>query len=458
MKTILIKNALLLATMDAENREIKNGDVYIEGNVIKKVGAGINLKADETINAEGCVVIPGMINTHHHFYQTLTRNLPKVQDAKLFDWLTYLYDIWKFIDVEAVYASTQTAMGELLLTGCTTTSDHLYLFPHSGSEKFIDTQIEAAKEMGMRFTAVRGSMSLGRSHGGLPPDSCVQDEDTIMADCERLVKKYHDASRYSMTQVAMAPCSPFSVTTKLLKITAEAAKKWGVRIHTHLAETKDEDDFCKKLFGQRPLSYMESCGWLENKNAWFAHCVYINEEEAKKMAATKTGVAHCPCSNLRLGSGIAPVPMFRRLGVPVSLAVDGSASNDASDMLGEARQCLLVHRVGTGVQSMPAREVFDIATRGGAEVLGRNDIGSIEEGKAADIAVFDVSGLEYSGGMSDPLAALLFAGASHRAKYTLVNGETVVKEWKLAKISERTLAERQNKTAERLYGLAGVIR
>lgn len=455
MKTLLIQNALLLATMDDSGREIKNGDVYVEGPEIKKVGKNLKVRADAVIDAKGCVVLPGFVNTHHHLYQTLTRNLPKVQDAKLFDWLIYLYDIWKHINPEAVYASTQAGLGELLLTGCTTSSDHLYLFPKKDSGFFIDTQIEAARELGIRFHATRGSMSRGRSKGGLPPDSVVQTEDFIMKDCERLVHKFHDAHKFAMTQVALAPCSPFSVTTELLKLTAVMAKKWGVRMHTHLAETVDEEAFCRKLFKMRPLDYMESVGWVSEGNAWFAHCVYINEAEAKKMGKTRTAVAHCPCSNLRLGSGIAPIRMFLDNKVPVGLAVDGSASNDASDMLGEVRQCMLVHRIKSGVESMPARDAFKIATRGGAAVLGRTDVGSIEPGKAADIAIFDVSGLDFVGSQSDPLASLLFCGASHRTKHTIVNGKVVVKNGRLVNVNEFKLTERANKAAGELYRKAG---
>ncbi|MBI4803041.1 MAG: 8-oxoguanine deaminase [Elusimicrobia bacterium] len=433
-KTLLIKNALTLALMDAARREIAGGDVYIEGPEIKKTGKNLKVRADTVIDAKNCVVLPGFINTHHHLYQTLTRNLPAVQNAKLFDWLIYLYRIWRRIDPEAVYTSAQAGLGELLLTGCTTSADHLYVFPKKNSGLFIDTQIEAAKELGIRFHPTRGSMSRGRSKGGLPPDDVVQSEDFIMKDCERLVHKYHDKNKFAMTRVALAPCSPFSVTTGLLKLTAEMAGKWGVRMHTHLAETKDEEDFCIKLFGKRPLEYMESVGWVSEGNAWFAHCVFINEKEAKKMGETLTCVAHCPSSNLRLGSGIAPIRMFLDHKVPVGLAVDGSASNDASDMLGELRQCMLVHRVKSGVDSMTARDVFRMATRGGAEALGRDDLGSIEPGKAADIAIFDVSGLDFIGSRSDPLASLLFCGASHRTKYTIVNGRIIVKNGRLVNV------------------------
>ncbi|MBI4656467.1 MAG: amidohydrolase family protein, partial [Elusimicrobia bacterium] len=337
--SILIKNALVLATMDAKNTEIKGGEVYIEGPEIKKVGKNLKIRADYVIDAKNCVVLPGFVNTHHHLYQTLTRNLPAVQDAKLFDWLIYLYEIWRKLTPEAVYVSAQVGLVELLLTGCTTSSDHLYVFPEKNSTLFIDTEIEAAKELGVRFHASRGSMSRGKSKGGLPPDDVVQKESEIMKDCERLVHKYHDANKFSMTRIVLAPCSPFSVTTELLKITAEMAKKWKVKMHTHLAETLDEEKFCVKTHKMRPLEYMESVGWVKDGNSWFAHCVYINEKEAEKMGKTKTGVAHCPCSNLRLGSGIAPIRMFLDKKVPVGLAVDGSASNDSCDMLGEIRQC-----------------------------------------------------------------------------------------------------------------------
>ena len=458
MKTnsILIKNADAVLTMDGERCEIKGGDIYIEGREIRQVGKNLDVKADRVINAEGCAVIPGMVNTHHHLYQTLTRNLPKVQDAKLFDWLTYLYDIWKHVTPEAIYASAQVGLGELLLTGCTASSDHLYLFPEQDSANFIDTEIQAALDIGMRFTATRGSMSLGRSKGGLPPDSVVQKEDFILKDCERLISKYHDTSKFSMTNVAVAPCSPFSVTTELMKLTAEMARKLKVRMHTHLAETKDEEEFCKEKFGMGPVEYMGECGWLSDGNAWFAHCVWVGEKQAEMMAKGGAGVAHCPVSNLRLGSGIAPVPMYLKMGIPVSLAVDGSASNDASDMLGEVRQCLMVHRVASGVEAMPARTALEIATLGGAKVLGRNDIGSIEPGKAADIAIFDVSGIDFAGAQSDPVAALAFCGAGHRTKYTIVNGEVVVENGRLTKVDEIKVARNANRIAAELYKKAGV--
>ena len=456
--TILIKNALRIAVMDDAGTEISGGDILIEGRAIKSTGKNLRAPGAKIIDASGCVVVPGMINTHHHLYQTLTRNLPAVQDSKLFDWLVYLYEVWRHIDQEAVYASAQTGLGELLLTGCTTSSDHLYLFPGGKSDNLIDTEIEAAADIGIRFHPCRGSMSRGKSKGGLPPDDVVQTEAEIMKDCERLVNKYHDRKPLAMTRIALAPCSPFSVTTELLKLTAEMAKKWDVRMHTHLAETFDENDFCLKTLKLRPLAYMQSVGWLEEGRSWFAHCVHLNAREAALMGKTRTGVAHCPSSNLRLGSGIAPIRTYLDCKVPVSLAVDGSASNDCNDMLGEARNAMLVARVKSGVESMPARAALRIATRGGAAVLGRDDIGSLEPGKAADIAIFSLSGIDFAGSLSDPLAALLFCGSGHRAKHVLVNGKLVVKDGKLVRASEEKIAARANKAAAKLYKKAGITR
>lgn len=454
-KTILIKNALTVFTCDGKNTEIKGGDIYIEGPEIKQVGKNLDVKADETIDAKGCVVIPGMINTHHHLYQVLTRNLPAVQDSKLFDWLVYLYEIWKHVTPEAVYSSAKAGLAELLLTGCTTVSDHFYVFPKATSKYLIDEEIRAAQELGVRFHPCRGSMSRSKKDGGLPPDEVVQTEDEIMQDCERLVNKYHDTSKFSMLQIALAPCSPFSVTSELLSLTAKAAEKWDVLMHTHLAETKDEDDFCLDVLKMRPLEYMESVGWL-NGRSWFAHCVWLNEQESKKMAKSKTGVSHCPVSNLRLGSGIAPIRTYLNDGVNVSLAVDGSASNDSGDMLGEARQAMLVARVKSGVDSMPARDALKIASNGGAKVLHRDDLGSIEPGKAADIALFDVNRIEYAGSISDPLASLLFCGVSHRAKHVLVNGNQVVKDFRLAHLDEQEIFAHTNKIALAMYDKAGI--
>ena len=446
-QSFLIKNALRIAVMDDSRHEVKDGDVHIEGNEIRQVGKNLKVRADRVLDARGCVVLPGFVNTHHHLYQTLTRNLPAVQDKKLFDWLVYLYEVWRHFTPETVRVSAQVGLGELLLTGCTTSSDHFYLFPGGKSANLIDEEIEAAKSLGIRFHPCRGSMSRGKSKGGLPPDDVVQTEDEILKDCERLVKKYHDSKPLAMCRIALAPCSPFSVTTELLKLSAQMARQWDVRLHTHLAETLDEESYCLQIHKMRPLAYMESMGWLEGGRSWFAHCVHMNEEEARKMGKTRTGVAHCPSSNLRLGSGIAPVRMYLNHQVPVGIGVDGSASNDSSDMLGEVRQTLLVHRIKSGVDSMPARDALWMATRGGAEVLGRKDIGSLEAGKAADIAVFDLNTLDYAGAWADPLSAVLFCGIGHRARWVFVNGKMAVEDRKLVHLDEEETARRANRLA-----------
>jgi len=449
MKTLLIKNAFAIATFDEKNTRLSNADIFVEGAQIKEIGANLAHQAEIVIDASGMVVIPGLINTHHHFYQTLTRALPAVQNAKLFDWLRHLYNVWRHITPEAVYWSTLGALGELLLTGCTTTADHLYFFPSNLTGMLIDEEIRAAQEIGIRFHPTRGSMSLGISKGGLPPDDVVQDEDAILEDSARLIDTYHDPVPFSMCSVALAPCSPFSVTPDLMRLTAALARDKGVLLHTHLAETADEDEYCMNIIGMRPLEYMEDLGWL-GEDVWFAHCVHLNKDEIKVMAETKTGVAHCATSNMRLGSGAAPIPEMLEAGVPVGLAVDGSASNDTSDMLGEVRQCMLLHRLVRGVDAMSAERALRLATRGGASVLRRADIGSLEVGKAADIAIFDVRRLDFAGSLHDPIAALVFCGISHRAHTVIVNGEVVVREGVLVNVDERAVREEMNSHARRM--------
>jgi len=449
MKTLLIKNAFAIATFDEKNTRLSNADIFVEGAQIKEIGTNLAHQAENVIDASGMVVIPGLINTHHHFYQTLTRALPAVQNAKLFDWLKYLYNIWRRITPEAVYWSTLGALGELLLTGCTTTADHLYLFPSDLTGMLIDEEIRAAQEIGIRFHPTRGSMSLGVSKGGLPPDDVVQSEETILEDSARLIDTYHDPVPFSMCSVALAPCSPFSVTPDLMRQTAALARDKGVLLHTHLAETLDEEEFCMNTIGMKPLAYMEDLGWLGD-DVWFAHCVHLDKDEIKVMAETKTGVAHCATSNMRLGSGAAPIPEMIEAGVPVGLAVDGSASNDSSNMLGEVRQCMLLHRLVKGADAMPAEMALRLATRGGASVLRRADIGSLEIGKAADIAIFDVNRLDLAGSRSDPIAALIFCGISHRAHTVIVNGEVVVQKGELLTMNEKAVAEEMNSHARRM--------
>ena len=449
MKTMLIKNALMIATFDDKNSKHEQADIYIEGPQIKEIGQNLKQQAESIIDATGMIAIPGLINTHHHFYQTLTRAMPAVQNAKLFDWLVYLYEIWRHLTPEAVYWSSLGALGELLLSGCTTTTDHLYLFPCAQTGMLIDEEIRAAAEIGIRFHPTRGSMSRGRSKGGLPPDDVVQDEETILEDSIRLIETYHDPVPFSMCSIALAPCSPFSVTPELMMQTAELAREKGVLLHTHLAETRDEDDYCQQTLGMRPLAYMESLGWL-GEDVWFAHSVHLNKDEIKIMAETKTGVAHCPTSNMRLGSGAAPIPEMIEAGVLVGLAVDGSASNDSSDMLGEARQCMLLHRLVKGVGAMPPETALRLATRGGASIFRRGDIGSLEAGKAADIAIFDMSRLDYAGSLHDPLAALALCGINHRAHTVIVNGETVVENGELQTINTKAVAAEMNMHARKM--------
>ncbi|MBI4180019.1 8-oxoguanine deaminase [bacterium] len=444
--SILIKNCMRVALMDAARTEISGGDIFIEGNRITAVGKNLKHKAARTIDARGMVATPGFVNTHHHLYQTFQRNVPYVQNAELFDWLVSLYEIWREVTPEIVYTSALVGLGELLLTGCTTTTDHFYVFPKKTKPALLDEEIRAAAKIGIRFHPTRGSMSRGRSMGGLPPDDVVQKEDEILKDCDRVIARYHDPSPDSMCRVGLAPCSPFSVTTELLKETAAFARKKGVRLHTHLAETKDEEAFCVKTHGVRPFEYMEQVGWV-GPDVWYAHAIFLNDREIKRMAETGTGAAHCPASNQRLGSGIAPIPKMLAAGVPVGLGVDGSASNDGSDMLGELRSALLLHRVLGGASAITADDVFRMATAGGAKILGFTDVGSIEAGKLADVVLWDMNQLGYAGSMHDPVAALLFSGDCHMAHTVIVNGRVVVSEGRLTRIDEDRLIGKANRLA-----------
>jgi 8-oxoguanine deaminase len=443
-RTVLFKNAMVIATMDAARREIKNGSVLIENNRIKAVGPARELPqtADDVIDATGHVVLPGLINTHHHMYQTLTRAVPAAQDASLFGWLKALYPIWARLTPEMIRVSTQTAMAELLLSGCTTSSDHLYLYPN-GSR--LDDSIEAAADIGMRFHAARGAMSVGESKGGLPPDSVVEDERSILKDMQRLAETYHDASECSMCRVVLAPCSPFSVSRDLMRESAVLARQLGVSMHTHLAENDDDVTYSLENFGCTPAQYAEDLGWT-GPDVWHAHCVKLDDDGISRFARTGTGVAHCPCSNMRLASGIAPIGQMRKAGVAVGLGVDGSASNDGAHMMGEARQAMLLARVGFGPVAMTAREALEIATLGGAKVLNRGDVGALKPGMAADVVAFDMRGIEYAGALHDPVAALVFS-APTRAAYTMVNGKLVVRNGRLVTVDERELALRHNALA-----------
>ncbi len=449
MGRMFILNADAIVTMAPDGAVLRNASLLIDGPFIRAVGGDFDdesLTVDNIIDARGCVITPGFVNTHHHLTQTLTRAVPRVQDAKLFDWLVDLYEIWREITPEAVDVGVRVGLAELLLTGCTTVADHMYLFPAKGPADLLDISIRAAADLGVRFHPTRGSMSRGRSKGGLPPDDVVQSEDAILRDCERVAARYHDPAPGSMCRVALAPCSPFSVTSELMRESAVLARRLGLRLHTHLAETLDEQHFCIELHSKRPLDYMESLGWL-GPDVWFAHGVHFNDAELQRLAATRTGIAHCPTSNMRLGSGVARVPAMVEAGVPVGLAVDGSASNDASNFLREVQNCLLVHRIGTGVDAMPVSRALRLATVGGAEVLGRDDIGVIAPGKVADLAIWRLDDIGYAGAALDPVAALLFCGTRSRTAYTVVNGEVVVRDGRLLHVDEADLIQRANRVA-----------
>ena len=423
MSTLLVKNATLLVTMDGERRRIEDGGIFVRDNVIEAVGPTGELpqEADRVIVASGMIVLPGLVNTHHHLYQTLTRGLPPVQDVELFNWLRTLYPIWAELTGEAVYVSALVGLAELILSGCTTTTDHLYLFPNDAS---LDDEIRAARDLGIRFHPCRGSMSLGQSQGGLPPDRVVQSEDEIMADCQRVIEAYHDPEPYSMCRIVLAPCSPFSVTPELMKESAALARRHGLHLHTHVAETLDEEAFCLNKFGCRPVEYMRELGWV-GPDVSYVHAIHLNEDEIELLAETGTGVAHCPSSNMRLGSGIAPIREMLDAGVKVGLAVDGSASNDSSHLLAEARMAMLLQRVQKGAGALSAQQALEMATLGGAAVLGRDDIGSLEAGKAADFIAIDLNRLEYAGALHDPLAALVFCAPAN-VDLSVINGRVVV--------------------------------
>jgi cytosine/adenosine deaminase-related metal-dependent hydrolase len=452
MSTLLVKNARVLATMDDERREIAGGGLHATDGFIDRVGPTEELPetADEVLDLTGHVVLPGLVNTHHHFYQTLTRAVPGAQDVGLFEWLTTLYPIWARLTPDDIFVSTQIALAELALSGCTTASDHLYLYPN-GSK--LDDQVAAASTIGLRINASRGSMSRGESQGGLPPDSVVETEDAILDDSIRVIDAFHDPAPGSMVHVAVSPCSPFSVTEDLMRQAAHLARDKGVRLHTHLAETIDEEDYTKEAHGVRPVEWMEQLEWA-GPDVWFAHCVHVHKGEIARMAEDGTGVAHCPSSNMRLASGISPLTGFLKAGVPVGLGVDGSASNDGNHLLGEARQEMLLARLGASPSFhegplLSARKALDVATRGGARVLGRNDIGSLEPGRCADFTAISLDRIEYAGAHHDPVAAVLFA-APATVDHTYVQGRAVVSNRELVTADLPPIIERHNAAARRV--------
>jgi cytosine/adenosine deaminase-related metal-dependent hydrolase len=432
MSTLLIHHIQNLITMNANRQQLTDGAIFVRDNFIEYVGPTADLPperaaaADRVIDAREMIILPGLVNTHHHLYQTLTRCI--AVNSGLFNWLKTLYPIWARMDGDAVYASALTGMAELILSGCTTSSDHLYLFPNGAK---LDDEIRAAQEIGLRFHAARGSMSLGESKGGLPPDSVVEDEAAILKDCVRVIETFHDAKSGAMTRVVIAPCSPFSVTQDLMREAAALARQYKVQLHTHLAETYDEDDFCKQMFGVLPVEYAEQVNWLGD-DVWYAHSVHVRPQDITLMARTQTGAAHCPSSNMRLASGIAPIRAMIDAGVPVGLGVDGSASNDGSHMLGEA-----------------GLEALELGTLGGAKVLGRDDIGSLEPGKCADFIGINLNRLDYAGAQHDPQAALVFC-APQKVDLSVINGRIVVEDGQLLTADVGKIIEQHNRISNKL--------
>lgn len=462
MDTLVIRNAHTIVTMDAERREITDGAIVIEGNVIRWVGPTDDLpiqiedQTSQVLCGRDRIFLPGLINTHHHFFQTLTRALPMAQNSGLFQWLKTHYPIWAELTPEDIRISTQIALCELLLSGCTTSSDHHYIWPN-GSR--LDDQFEAAADIGARFHGARGSMSLGESEGGLPPDCVTEDEAHILSDSRRVVEQFHDQNRFAMQRVVLAPCSPFSVSPDLMRDSAALARSFGseaaVHLHTHLAETMDEELFCIKQFGERPGLYARELDWIGH-DVWHAHCVHLDQQEIEMFAHSGTGVAHCPSSNMRLASGIAPIRTMLEEGVHVALGVDGSASNDHSHLMSEARQAMLLQRIQCGPAGLNAREVLELATLGGAAVLGRDDIGSLAAGMAADIVAYDLGALSFAGAaVHDPVAALLFC-LPQNADLVMVDGKILVREGHLQFVDVPHLVNRHNRAAIALLQRAGV--
>jgi len=443
--TTLLRNAAFIATFDDAATTYTGGAIFIRDNAIEQIGHTRDLPntADDVVDASGLIVLPGLINTHHHFYQTLTRNVPGTQDVPLFDWLTRLYPIWARLTPEAIRVSSAVAMAELMLGGCTTASDHTYIWPNGAR---VDDQLEAAADMGIRFHAARGSMSVGERDGGLPPDSVVENEADILRDSQRAIEQHHDASRFAMARIVLAPCSPFSVSPDLMRESLALARSYGVHSHTHLAETLDEERYCLERFGSRPIAYAESLDWL-GPDVWHAHVVHPSLAEIDRLGATQTGIAHCPSSNMRLASGIAPIHKLQAAGARVGLGVDGSASNDASSMLDEARQTLLLHRVMGDPRATSAFDVLRMATRGGASVLGRNDVGALAPGMAADIIGYRADALGLAGGaVHDPLASLVFCRPGN-VDLSIINGRKRIVDGHFVDVDLRRLIARHNEIA-----------
>lgn len=444
MGSLLLKNVRYLVSCDGDDRVYENVNVFIEGGWIRYIGAEVR-PARDVVDARDMVVYPGLVNTHHHLYQVLTRNLPQVQNLELFDWLLALYEIWRKLDGDALYWSNVAGMAELLKNGCTTVFDHHYVFPE-GAGDLIDIQFEAARSVGVRMVSSRGSMSLSRKNGGLPPDSVVQTEEHILKDSLRVIERFHDKEPGSMRQVVLAPCSPFSVSEALMRESALLARSCGVRLHTHLCETIDEENFVRQKTGMRPLEYMESLGWV-GPDVWYAHGIHFNDAELRQLAATQTGVAHCPVSNMKLSSGVCRVPEMLKLGVPLGLAADGSASNDSSNLMAEMRVAYLLHRLTSGKEAPSAYDILKIATTGGAKVLGRTDIGHLAEGMAADLFAIRQDRLELAGAGFDPKGVLCTVGLNGGVDLAVVNGEVLVRNGRLCRQCEEDISRECNKAA-----------
>lgn len=447
MSSFLFKNISTAVTFDNKDRILEDIDILVVDNQIIAVGKDIKAEeSTEKIDGRNCVALPGFVNTHHHLYQTLFRGIKEVQEKPLFPWLIGLYEFWKHLTPEVVYYGAMVGFAELLRTGCTTTSDHHYVFPNKTSGELIDEQIKAASEIGIRFHATRGSMSLGKSSGGLPPDSVVQKEEQILLDSERLINKYHDNRRFAMQRIALSPCSPFSVSRNLMVQSRDLARKKGVMLHTHLAETLDEEAFCMERYGKRPVDLMKSLDWV-GPDVWFAHSIHVNEEDMNLLKGS--GIAHCPTSNMKLNSGICPTSELIKHGIKLGIAVDGSASNDGSNMWEEVRRTYLLNHLKYGIEGLNAYQVLRMATRGGAEVLGRDDIGILEKGKAADIVLFDLNDIAYAG-CHDPLVGLVTCGNTSLVKLTMVNGKIVVRDGKLMTINSEEVSKEAHKLASNI--------
>ncbi len=442
MSDILLKNIHTMGLDLGERKKMKNAHIHIQDNLIMEISPyPLEVEAEHILDCSGMVVMPGMVNTHHHMYQTMQRAVPLVQNSKLFHWLTNLYEIWTEVDAEIVHTSAKIAMAELMLTGCTTASDQFYVFPRN-EKGLLEAEIKAADQMGIRFHPCRGSMSRGKSNGGLPPDHVVQSEKDILRDSEVAIRKFHDPDPLSMRRIVISPCSPFSVTSELMRSSAELARKYGVQLHTHLAETKDEEDFCVDMHCLRPFDYMKEVDWV-GEDVWFAHSIYMNDKEIREMAKTGTGMSHCPTSNMRLGSGIAPIRKMLDEGVKVSLGVDGSASNDSSNMINEARMAMMLQRVKYGEDAFTPYEALACATTGGARVLERDDVGIIEEGRGADIIGFRLDQLPFAGGLHDPLASLVLCGPMN-VDLNIINGEPQIMDGRFLNLDLRDTIDKQN--------------